>query len=215
MRRSLVGATAALLLGVVALLGASSFTAPGAVAAYRYDPAATPAAQSYLADAATSAELGEHASSQRMAAPRHRYDDPSHLARASARLDGYRLAPNTATRLTNGTQFETLSSQPISGVTRSAHRTAANKQLFSQLDADPALRQFYDDALGTDVMAHMQSGRSGLRNPPGTQWHHPTWDSDSLLVLRNEVHRHPMLQGILHPGARGGDGWAEFYDGGM
>ncbi|HVM53265.1 MAG TPA: hypothetical protein VM262_08720, partial [Acidimicrobiales bacterium] len=125
------------------------------------------------------------------------------------------LAPQTATRLTNGAQFEALSSQPISGVTRSAHRTAANKQLFSQLEADPALRQFYDDALGTDVMAHMQSGRSGLRNPPGTQWHHPTWDPDSMLLLRTEVHRHPLLQHILHPGARGGGGYAEFYGGGM
>lgn len=126
---------------------------------------------------------------------------------------GSRVAPQTAGRVTNGTQFETLSSQPISGVTRSAHRATANKQLLSQLEADPALRQFYDDALGTDVMAHMQSGRSGLLNPPGTQWHHPTWDPDSLLLLRTEVHRHPLLQPILHPGARGGGGWAEFYGG--
>jgi hypothetical protein len=97
-------------------------------------------------------------------------------------------------------QFEVLSSQAVSGATRASHRAAANKQFLAQLEGDHAFRQFFDDLLGTDVAAHIGSGSSGLRNPPGTEWHHPTWDPSSMLLLRRGVHRHPDLQYILHSG---------------
>jgi len=123
-------------------------------------------------------------------------------------------ATTPATRLTNGTQFEVLSSQPISGASRSTHRASANRQLYGELKGDPALRQMYDDTLETDVLAHMSSGKGALRNPPGTQWHHPSWDANSMLLLRQEVHRHRELQNVLHPGPGGRGGYADFYGAG-
>lgn len=61
-----------------------------------------------------------------------------------------------------------------------------------------------DDLLGIDVLKHMKSGKSGLKNPPGTEWHHPKGNSETMLLLRREVHRDKGLQNILHKDGTGG-----------
>jgi hypothetical protein len=48
----------------------------------------------------------------------------------------------------------------------------------------------------------MRSGGSRLRNPPGTEWHHP--GGNVVELLRKNVHGHPELRLILHPGNKGG-----------
>jgi hypothetical protein len=76
-----------------------------------------------------------------------------------------------------------------------------------QLEADVKLNAQLSELLGTqDVAAHMRSGRGGLRNPPGTEWHHPIDNPDVMQLLRRAVHRDPDLQDILHPGNIGGFG---------
>ncbi len=103
--------------------------------------------------------------------------------------------------------FEVLAEQPISGTTRSAHRAAANRGLLQRLEANPQLNRQLSKLLGVeDVAVHMGSGRSALRNPLGTEWHHPIENADVIMLLRRQVHRNPDLQGILHPGNIGGFG---------
>lgn len=97
---------------------------------------------------------------------------------------------------------------PAIGSTRSAHRIGANRHLAGQLQASPDLRRMLDQALGTDVLGHMQSGRN-LLNPPGTVWHHPVANPNTVLLLRREEHMNPALQPILHP--EGSGGFARFY----
>jgi hypothetical protein len=122
-------------------------------------------------------------------------------------------ADDAVLRLTNGTQFETLAEAPISGTTRSAHRAAANRNLVTELENDPALRAYFDDVLGTDVVEFMRSGSGGLRNPPGAVWHHPAGDPTRVILIRRTVHTMPELQPTLHPGPNGGGGFAEFFGG--
>jgi RHS repeat-associated protein len=125
-----------------------------------------------------------------------------------------RSAANSA-QLANGTQYETLYEARISGTSRSAHRAAANRQLASEMGASPEFQGFFDETLGTDVLAHMRGGSGGLRNPPGTVWHHPAGNSDSVFLVQSEVHTNPALQSLLHPGPGGGGGFAEFFGGGQ
>jgi hypothetical protein len=100
-----------------------------------------------------------------------------------------------------------LSQQPISGASRTAHRAAANRALLNQLDSDPTMARQLGEFLGTDdLIGHMRSGRGGLRNPVGTEWHHQIGDPNVLQLLRRETHRAPDLQDLLHPGNIGGFG---------
>lgn len=91
---------------------------------------------------------------------------------------------------------------------------SCNQNLLGELDASPDLTSFFDETLGTDVATHMRSGSSGLRNPPDTAWHHPSGSPDSMILLRQRVHRDPALQPLLHPGPNGSGGFAEFFRGG-
>ncbi|MDO8272216.1 MAG: RHS repeat-associated core domain-containing protein [Gammaproteobacteria bacterium] len=104
----------------------------------------------------------------------------------------------------SGKQFEVLTESAISGTSRSAHRTSANKALAEQLRADPDFAAGMNKQLGTDVLKHMESGKSGLRNPPSTEWHHPKGSSGGMWLLRRGTHRDPGLQDYLHQGGTGG-----------
>jgi RHS repeat-associated protein len=111
----------------------------------------------------------------------------------------------------NANAYEVLTEQAISGTSRSAHRAAANRALLSELQGDPALRAAFDELLGGDVARHMSSGKSGLRNPPGTVWHHPANNPGTVQLLKSAEHTNPSLQHVLHPDGIGGYG--RFYDG--
>lgn len=63
--------------------------------------------------------------------------------------------------------------------------------------------------LGKDALQHMKSGKSGLKNPPGTEWHHPKGDAGTMQLLRKEVHRDKSLQNVLHKD--GTDGFADHF----
>jgi hypothetical protein len=103
-----------------------------------------------------------------------------------------------------GRKVETLARAPISGLTRAAHRRAANRELVTLLKADPAANARLCQWLGVkDVLKHMTAG-GRLRNPPGTEWHHPKHNASVMDLLRREVHRDSELQSILHPGGLGG-----------
>ena len=103
--------------------------------------------------------------------------------------------------------YEVLTQQGISGTTRGAHRASANRALLKAIDGDPNFARQMGEIIGVDdIAAHMRSGRSGLLNPPGTEWHHPIDNPAVMQLLLREVHRHPQLQGILHPDNIGGFG---------
>lgn len=101
--------------------------------------------------------------------------------------------------------YEVLSEQPISGTSRSAHRAAANKRLYSDLQRHPELAKMLDTELNTDVLAHMASGKE-LRNPLGTVWHHPAHNPDVAHLLHRSEHTNPLTQPALHPNGVGGFG---------
>jgi hypothetical protein len=68
----------------------------------------------------------------------------------------------------------------------------------------------FDEQLGGDVLAHMESGSGrNLLNPPGTVWHHPINNHNVLQLLRTTEHTNPLLQPLLHPGGTGG--YVNFY----
>ena len=101
--------------------------------------------------------------------------------------------------------YEVLNSQPIQGLTRGEQRAGANWNFLQQLEADPVFARQLGDYLGVDdLAAHMRSGKVGLKNPIGTEWHHPINDPDAIYLLRRQVHRDPALQPILHPENIGG-----------
>jgi hypothetical protein len=102
------------------------------------------------------------------------------------------------------TAYSTFSEQAVTGTTRQAHRTAANRQLYGELQNDPALRATYNRALGTDVMAYMQSGKSGLLNPPGMVWHHPVGAPGVVHLVPQAQHVSPAFQAVMHPNGIGG-----------
>ena len=108
-----------------------------------------------------------------------------------------------------GNSFSVITSAPVSGATRSAHRASANADLAAALRTDPAYAAQMNKEFGTDVLGHMQSGKGGLRNPPGTEWHHPKSDPSSMWLLKGDVHRSPSLQDYLHGGGSGG--FADYY----
>ncbi|UQG62503.1 HNH endonuclease [Marinobacter sp. M3C] len=97
----------------------------------------------------------------------------------------------------------------MSGTTRSAHRNSANKNLANALEGDSNFAQGMNKLLGKDALQHMKSGKSGLKNPPGTEWHHPKGDAGTMQLLRKEVHRDKSLQNVLHKD--GTDGFADHF----
>jgi hypothetical protein len=99
----------------------------------------------------------------------------------------------------------------IKGTSRGQHRYSGLKDLEQQLENNPALRQKLNEKLGTDVLQHMRSGKSGLKNPPGTELHHPVDKPKILKVLQKEIHRDPELQKLLHPLPNRGGGMSANY----
>ena len=74
------------------------------------------------------------------------------------------------------------------------------------MQADPEYAKLMDDILSKDVAAHMQSGASALKNPPGTVWHHPVENPSVMRLLQQTEHTTPQLQPVLHPDGIGGYG---------
>lgn len=109
----------------------------------------------------------------------------------------------------NGNFFEVVSQAPIAGMTRLSHRASANSYLADQLRLYPSYAQDVNALLGHDVLRHMQSGAGRLRNPYGTEWHHPKTDPAVMWLLRRDVHRNPALQEYLH--RYGSGGFAEHF----
>jgi hypothetical protein len=115
-------------------------------------------------------------------------------------------AESTAAR-TNFNVYEALSQQPITGNARASHRVSANRALYSQLGANPDLAKYFNSELGTDVMAHMTSGKGrALLNPPSAVWHHPAETPGVMQLLRKTEHTNLRLQPVLHPEGIGGFG---------
>jgi RHS repeat-associated protein len=106
----------------------------------------------------------------------------------------------------NPNVYEALFESPISGTSRAAHRASANDFLANQLRNDSQLSGMFNQELGGNVLQHMESGSSGLLNPPGTAWHHPFDNSNVMQLLRTSEHTAPSLQPVLHPGGVGGFG---------
>ncbi|MBN8626714.1 MAG: cadherin-like domain-containing protein, partial [Planctomycetes bacterium] len=116
-----------------------------------------------------------------------------------------RVAPTTAEVIARRNGFHVEA--PTLGLLRPEQRAGANWNLLQRLEADPAFARQLGKQLGVDDIAgHMRSGKLGLRNPPGTEWHHPIDDPNVMWLLRREVHRAPDLQQILHPDNIGGFG---------
>ena len=104
----------------------------------------------------------------------------------------------------SGGFYEVLTEVPISGTSRSAHRNSANKAFVNVIENDSSFAIGMNNLLGKDVLQHMKSGKSGLKNPPDTEWHHPKSDPGLIQLLRKEVHRDKNLQNVLHEGGTGG-----------
>jgi RHS repeat-associated protein len=110
--------------------------------------------------------------------------------------------------------YEVIYEQAISGATRSVHRTTANRALLKAVESDPQFARQLGDILGVDdVAVYMRNGRSALRNPPATEWHHPIDNPKVMRLLRRQVHRHPELQNILHSGPKRTGGFSQHFGG--
>lgn len=105
----------------------------------------------------------------------------------------------------NPNVYEAFFEAPITGTSRSAHRASANQYFANQLGQNADLAAAFNRELGTDVLSHMQSGKS-LLNPPGMVWHHPANNPSVMQLLRTGEHTNPSLQSILHPNGVGGFG---------
>jgi len=111
------------------------------------------------------------------------------------------------TTRTNFNQYETIFEAPITGTTRSAHRTSANRFFTEQLENSSDLQRAVNSEFGTDVLQRMNSGAGrSLINPPGAVWHHPVDNPGVMRLLRTSEHTNPMLQPVLHPNNIGGYG---------
>jgi len=128
-------------------------------------------------------------------------------------FDRSSLAPKTTVR-TNFNQYETLAEVPITGTTRGAHRTSANRNFAQQLDGSPELQTRFNQLFDSDVLQHMNSGRSrALLNPPGAVWHHPVDNPNVLQLLRRGEHTNPLTQPTLHPGPNRSGGFGTHFGG--
>lgn len=93
-------------------------------------------------------------------------------------------------------------------VSRSAHRNFGNSTLYEQLATDPVFSENFNKMMGYDVASYMKTGKSGLKNPQGFEWHH---QGNKLWLLDFDIHRSPLLQDYLHPGPNGQGGWGLLY----
>ena len=117
-----------------------------------------------------------------------------------------RLTETAETVARNPNVYEAFFESPISGTSRTAHRTSANEFLANQLRSDPQLNSMFNQQFGANVLEHMESGSSGLLNPSGTVWHHPFDNPNVMQLLQGSEHIAPSLQSVLHPGGVGGFG---------
>jgi len=125
---------------------------------------------------------------------------------------GYCVATNKIPTRTNFNQYEAIFEAPITGTSRGAHRSSANRAFANQLENSTDLQRAVNNEFGTDVLQHMNSGSGrNLLNPPGAQWHHPIDNPNVMQLLRTGEHTNPMLQPVLHPGPNGTGGFGTFF----
>jgi hypothetical protein len=94
---------------------------------------------------------------------------------------------------------------PVTGSSRAAHRQQANEIFAETLRRDRQVADSFNQALGKEVLRHMEGGRR-LLNPPGMVWHHP-WDNPGVVqLIRRADHTESALQQLLHPNGMGGYG---------
>nr|WP_133058640.1 HNH endonuclease [Halalkalibacter urbisdiaboli] len=112
----------------------------------------------------------------------------------------------------NGKQYSTLyEASTGNGASRSAHRNAANKEFYNQMANDAQFKKAMDDSFGYDVMGHMKSGKSALKNPSKDwAWHHPADTPGVVRLVPKNQHQSPLLQDVLHPGPNGQGGFGLF-----
>ena len=154
-------------------------------------PARVEAAKSHLEDAF---RLGHDLGSKA----------PSLVRKGRKGASTARAAPTDEIETIHDEFFEILMEAPITGLSRSSHRMSANKFLANRLAEDPDFAQELSSLLRKSVLEHMQSGKSGFLNPPGTEWHHQTGRPGFVQLLRREAHRDKRLQDFLHKGGIGG-----------
>ena len=113
----------------------------------------------------------------------------------------------------NGKKYTTLyEASAGSGVTRGAHRNAANREFYNKMKNDSSFKAKMDKKFGYDVMEHMNSGKGSLKNPSRDWvWHHPADKKGVLELMPKSQHQNPALQDILHPGPNGKGGFGLFY----
>jgi RHS repeat-associated protein len=93
-------------------------------------------------------------------------------------------------------------------VNRYVHRKESNNWLFNQTNVIDDLSVSF----GYNVRSHMASGKSGLLNPAGLEWHHVI-NSDKLWLLSRTQHRAGIFQNFLHPLKNGGGGFSQKVNG--
>ncbi|MGF2614534.1 hypothetical protein FZC84_21545 [Rossellomorea vietnamensis] len=119
---------------------------------------------------------------------------------------------STGNSIGNGKQYSTLyEASTGNGASRSAHRNAANKEFYNQMASDTQFKNAVDEFFGYDVMGHMKSGKSALKNPSKDwAWHHPADTPGVVRLVPKNQHQSPLLQDILHPGPNGQGGFGLF-----
>lgn len=135
------------------------------------------------------------------------YENPLFVGNVRASIEQMmRPAAAESTAVRNPNVYEAIFESPINGTTRAAHRASANDFLAGQLKADSQLNGSFNELFGQNVLEHMESGSSGLLNPPRAVWHHPFENPNVMQLLRSSEHTSPTLQSILHPDGIGGFG---------
>ena len=116
--------------------------------------------------------------------------------------------------LGNGKQYSCLyEAETGNGQTRGAHRNAANRQFYAEMEKNPDFKASMDDYFGYDVMKYMESGSGNTyKNPsPDWQWHHPADNPGYIRLIPKTQHQATILQPILHPGPNGQWGYGLYY----
>jgi hypothetical protein len=122
-------------------------------------------------------------------------------AGAAGRVSADSHASTSAERVA----YEVFFEAPVTGSSRAAHRQQANEIFAETLRRDRQVADSFNQALGKEVLRHMEGGRR-LLNPPGMVWHHP-WDNPGVVQLvRRADHTESALQQLLHPNGMGGYG---------
>lgn len=91
---------------------------------------------------------------------------------------------------------------------RAGDRTEANQQYYAYVNG-PTGPNRIDGRPFSSVLRDMR-GPSGLRNPPGFEWHHPMGRPNEVWLVRRCDHRDPTLRPYLHGREGGRGGWAEY-----